>query len=163
MSRAERREYAVGSVAILVIVAILALTAMSNRRRIEGVAGAFHVTAEFARADGIAIGSPVRLAGMELGKVAQMTLDKNFRALLTLEFPQAVELPDDTAASIQTDGLFGAKFIEVQPGGSDKMLKSGGRISYAQDSVILEDLISMIVARAKSSRAAATTTGGTTP
>ena len=44
------------------------------------------------------------------------------------------------------------ELIEVQPGGSETLLKSGGRISYAQDSVILEDLIATIVARAKASR-----------
>lgn len=152
MSRAERREYAVGILATLVILAVLSFTAMSNRRRAEGADTAFHVTAEFGRADGVSVGSPVRIAGMEIGKVARMTLDPRFRALITLEFPRGVDLPDDSAASIQTDGLFGQKFIEVQPGGSETLLKSGGRISYAQDSVILEDLIATIVARAKTLR-----------
>ena len=152
MTRAERREYAVGIVATLVILAILSLSAMANRRRAEGADSAFHITAEFGRADGISVGSPVRIAGLEIGKVARMSLDQRFRALITLEFPRDVALPDDSAASIQTDGLFGAKFIEVQPGGSEALLKSGGRISYAQDSVILEDLITTIVARAKASR-----------
>jgi hypothetical protein len=40
----------------------------------------------------------------------------------------------------------------VQPGGAEALIKSGGRISYVQDSVILEDLIATIVARAKASR-----------
>ena len=153
MSRTERREYAVGIVATLVILAVLSFSAMANRRIAEGADRAFHVTAEFGRADGVSIGSPVRIAGLDIGKVAGMSLDQRFRALITLEFSRAVVLPDDSAASIQTDGLFGQKFIEVQPGGSETLLKSGGRISYAQDSVILEDLIATIVARAKASRA----------
>ena len=47
------------------------------------------------------------------------------------------------------------RIIEVQPGGSDTVLKTGGRISYVQDSVIIEDLIATIVARAKAARAEA--------
>jgi phospholipid/cholesterol/gamma-HCH transport system substrate-binding protein len=152
MSRTERREYAVGVVATLLIVAVLTLAALSNRRRAEGAAGAFAVTAEFARADGVNIGTPVRISGMTIGRVARMTLDGRYRAVLTLQFARALDLPEDTSAAIQTDGLFGEKFVEVQPGGADALLKSGGRISYVQDSVILEDLIATIVARAKASR-----------
>ena len=81
-----------------------------------------------------------------------MTLDDSYRAVLTLEFPKALDLSEDSSAAIQTDGLFGSKFVEVQPGGSDGAIKSGGRISYVQDSVILEDLIATIVARAKTLR-----------
>ena len=152
MSRTERREFATGAVATLVIVAILIGSAMANRRRTEGATGAFQVTAVFTRVDGINVGSPVRVAGMEIGKVARMTLDDSYRAVLTLEFPKALDLSEDSSAAIQTDGLFGSKFVEVQPGGSDGAIKSGGRISYVQDSVILEDLIATIVARAKTLR-----------
>lgn len=152
MSRTERREYAVGIIATLAIVAILGVSAMANRRRVEGNDTAFHVSAEFGRADGVSVGTPVRIAGLDLGKVIKMSLDDRRRALVVFQFPRTVELPDDSSASIQTDGLFGQKYVEVQPGGSDTLLKSGGRISYVQDSVILEDLINTIVARAKASR-----------
>ena len=152
MSRSERREYAVGCVAALVFVAVLTISAMSNRRRESSDLQMFHINTEFARADGIHVGSPVRIAGVNIGTVSHMDINDRFRALLTLQFKQSVALPDDTSAAIQTDGLFGAKFIEVQPGGSDKLLTSGGRIAYAQDSVIIEDLIARIVAQAKSNR-----------
>ena len=151
MSRTERREFATGALATLVIVAILIGSAMANRRS-EGATGAFQVTAAFVRVDGINVGSPVRVAGMEIGKVAKMRLDEQNRAVLTLEFPQALDLSEDSSAAIQTDGLFGSKFVEVQPGGAEDLIKSGGRISYVQDSVILEDLIATIVARAKALR-----------
>src|ERR1700758_4607604 len=119
MSRIERREYVVGIVTALVCVAVLTLSAMANRRRTEGDARLFHLSAEFARVDGIHVGSPVRIAGVPIGAVTHMDLDSRFRALLTLQFAQPVPLPEDTSAMIQTDGLFGSKFIEVQPGGSD--------------------------------------------
>ena len=59
-----------------------------------------------------------------------------------------------TAAIIETDGVFGSKYIEMVPGGTEAMLKSGARMSYTQDSVIIEDLIALIVQRAQAARAA---------
>ncbi|TAL03954.1 MAG: MCE family protein [Rhodospirillaceae bacterium] len=152
MSRIERREYMVGIVTALVCVAVLAFSAMANRRRTEGDTRLFHLSAEFARVDGIHVGSPVRIAGVRIGTVTHMDLDSRFRALLTLQFSRAVPLPEDTSAMIQTDGMFGSKFIEIQPGGADTLLTSGGRIAYVQDSVIIEDLIARIVNQAKAAR-----------
>lgn len=56
---------------------------------------------------------------------------------------------------IETDGLFGQKYVELRPGGSDRNLKNGARISFTQDAVILEDLVALIVQRAKAAQAAA--------
>lgn len=63
-----------------------------------------------------------------------------------------VPLPEDTAAIIETAGLFGAKYIELQPGGALDNLAPGDSISYTQDAVILEELLAKIVARAKAAR-----------
>jgi phospholipid/cholesterol/gamma-HCH transport system substrate-binding protein len=153
MSRRERREYMVGVIATLTIVAVLALSAMANRRRSEAEALGFHVVAEFARADGVSVGTPVRISGMDVGTIARMNLNASYRAVLTLSFPEEIALPRDTSAAIQTDGLFGSKFIELQPGGEEDVLEAGARLSYVQDSVILEDLVATIVARAKAARA----------
>jgi phospholipid/cholesterol/gamma-HCH transport system substrate-binding protein len=89
------------------------------------------------------------VAGINIGTVTAATLDDQQRAVLTFTLTQPVPLPDDTAAVIETDGLFGSKYIEFRPGGSEDMLKSGGRMSYIQDSVIIEDLVALIVRQAK--------------
>ncbi len=150
MSAVERREYLVGIVTAMVLIALFLLTALANRRAQDADADQrFVLTADFARADGIYTGSPVRVAGMKIGEVTKAILE-NGRAVMTLRFTTPVPLPEDTAAVIETDGLFGSKYIELRPGGDDKMLASGARIPYTQDSVILEDLIAMIVSRAKS-------------
>lgn len=154
MSAVERREFMVGICAAVVLVAVMLLTAVSNRRAQDADADQrFSLTADFARADGIYTGSPVRLVGMKVGEVTKSVLS-NGRAVLTMRFTTPVELPEDTAAVIETDGLFGSKYIELRPGGEEKNLASGARMSYTQDSVILEDLIALIVARTKSKTAA---------
>lgn len=151
MSRTERQEILVGALTALVIVVLLAMTAMANRRA-QDDPRLFHLSAEFARVDGVHIGSPVRISGIPVGSVAAMKLDERHRALVTFQLSRAVDLPDDTSALIQTDGVFGSKFIELSPGGADTLLKSGGRISYSQDSIIIESLIERIVNQAKANR-----------
>ena len=155
MSAVERREFMVGICAAVVLVAVMLLTAVSNRRSQDEQADKrFSLTADFARADGIYTGSPVRLVGMKVGEVTKAVLT-NGHAVLTMRFTAPITLPEDTAAVIETDGLFGSKYIELRPGGDEKNLASGARMSYTQDSVILEDLIALIVARTKGKPAAA--------
>jgi len=155
MSKTERREYMVGIMAAALLAAVLVFTALANRGAAQAGAGedAFILTAAFNRADGIHVGSPVRVAGMAVGDVAKAALDAEQRAVLTFRFTSALDLPEDTAAVIETDGLFGTKYIELRPGGTDELLKSGGRISYTQDSVIIEDLVELVVQRAKAAAA----------
>ena len=41
------------------------------------------------------------------------------RSYYALRFDSKIKIPDDSAASIETNGLFGGKYIEIQPGGSE--------------------------------------------
>ncbi len=155
MSRTERREYLVGVLAALVLGTILVFTALANRRALNDVPGTFNLTAEFSRADGVYVGTPVRVAGIPVGSVIKTELNEGHRATLTLRLTQQLALPEDTAAVVETDGIFGTKHIELQPGGAEETLKPGARMGYSQDSVIIEDLIAHIVQEAKATRAAA--------
>mgnify|MGYP003676116173 CR=1 FL=1 len=149
MSRTERREYIVGIVTAGALAAVLVLTAFANRQVVSLDDGLFRLTADFGRADGLYVGSPVRIAGLEVGTISDMGLNEQSQAILTLQFHDQIPLPEDTAAVIETDGIFGSKYLELYPGGTDEVLESGARISYTQDSVILEDLIALIVERAR--------------
>jgi phospholipid/cholesterol/gamma-HCH transport system substrate-binding protein len=163
MLKAERRETLVGVAALAVAAAGLVLTALGNRINEKAQDAAASYTAEFSRADGLHTGAPVRLAGVRIGSVGDVKLDAGYRAIMTLILTQDIPLPDDTAAIIETDGVFGSKYIELQPGGSLDMLKPGGRIGYTQDSVIIEELITKIVEQAKAATKAKPATDGNTP
>lgn len=149
MTRAERSEYIVGVLALGLLIGALVLTAFANRQSVSVDDGMFRVTADFGQADGIYVGSPVRIGGVDVGTVSEMALGEQSLATLTLLFYEYVPLPDDTAAVIETDGIFGSKYLELYPGGEDLLLEAGDRISYTQDSVILEELIALIVERAR--------------
>ncbi len=111
--------------------------------------GDYDVIAVFNRIDGLFDGDEVRLGGVNVGTVASQTLDKNFRAVVTLRIKGSVKLPTDTSAAIHTDGLFGAKYVILEPGGDEVFLAGGGRISMTQDALVVGDLLELIIAQGK--------------
>jgi phospholipid/cholesterol/gamma-HCH transport system substrate-binding protein len=153
LSKTERQEYLAGVLTAGVLAIVLVFTAMANRGVRPASESAMTLTASFNRSDGIQIGSPVRVAGIAVGSVTAAHLDSERKAVLTFNFTQPVALPDDTAAVIETDGIFGSKYIELRPGGTEDMLKTGDAFLYTQDAVIIEDLVALIVQRAKDARA----------
>jgi phospholipid/cholesterol/gamma-HCH transport system substrate-binding protein len=113
------------------------------------------VHAEFRKVDGINLGAEVRMAGIKVGQVVAQALADNYQAKLVLQLDDDIRLPIDTAAIIETDGLLGAKYIELQPGGDESVIPSGGSISYSQDSIIVEELLSKVISISKSRRGSA--------
>lgn len=114
--------------------------------------GGYTIVAKFNHAEGISIGSDVRIAGVSVGKVAETTLAPDYRAMATLRLKNGVEIPTDTAAAIEADSLLGTKFIELKIGGDDALIKPGGEIVYTQDSLTFDKLMDMILTQARTRR-----------
>lgn len=147
--REENRNILIGSAVLLALIAgLVAIHIHSAQEKTSG----YPLLARFDKAEGVVIGTEVRLAGVSVGKVTRQALDDDFRAVLTLQLDKGVTLPKDTNAAVQTDGLLGAKFIALQPGGDDKNLQSGEEIAYTQSSLSLQDLLDMIISQAESAR-----------
>jgi phospholipid/cholesterol/gamma-HCH transport system substrate-binding protein len=119
--------------------------------------GSYEVTARFSRADGLAAGGIVQAAGVPVGEIKELRLDENFRAVAVLLIDDGVELDSDATASIVTDGLFGAKFIQLDVGAGDAIIGDGQEIAFTEDSLVLDDLLQLIISRAKQARSG---TGG---
>lgn len=114
----------------------------------------YTLTARFSRVDGITKGSEVRLVGVPIGAVAGERLDPNTgQAFLDLTVQPGIQLPADTTVKVLSDGVFGGKFIKLDPGGSFDMLQDGDQIEFTQDSVILERIIERIVTGAEKRKA----------
>jgi phospholipid/cholesterol/gamma-HCH transport system substrate-binding protein len=80
--------------------------------------------------------------------VAAIRFDpKDYKAVVTLRIdPQYNQIPEDSYASIQTQGLLGGKYIGLSPGGLDTHLKDGSRIDQTQSAIVLESLINKFFA-----------------
>ena len=100
--------------------------------------------ASFNRIDGIFIGSDIRISGVKVGEVLNLELEKN-KPILYFTLKKNVAVPNDSSISIQTDGLFGSKYLTIEPGGSLKNLDNDGQINYTEDSILIEDLLNKII------------------
>lgn len=104
---------------------------------------AYEVVASFSSAGGVAPGSDVRIAGVKVGSVSDVSLDgETFRAVATLAIRAGVELPEDTIALIDADGLLGGSYVSLQPGASFDLLSPGGEIENTQGAISLNGIIS---------------------
>ncbi len=159
VNRGEIRDVAVGAVAIALLATILALFYSGGFQEARAGMKAYRIVADFNRIDGLDTGAEVSLSGVPVGRVEAVTLSPSFRVHTTLLIDAGVGLPVDTAASIQTDGLLGAKSMVLDPGGDERMLTDGGAIAYTQDAVVVSDLLDLIIAEGRSTRAAAAAEG----
>ena len=148
----EIREIIIGGATITVLVG--ALFIINVRDSIIGVAGSqdLTVTAKFNKVDGLSKDSEVRLGGIKIGHVFRMALDDQFRAVITLRLDKSVSIPKDSSASIQTDGLFGAKFVVLEPGAETVDLKPHDQLIFTQDAVIVTDLLELIISEGRIAR-----------
>lgn len=109
-----------------------------------GVGGSDSATysASFRSAEGIGIGTDVRLAGVKVGSVMNMSLDPaTFRAETEFSIQENVALPDDSAVIISSEGLLGGSYVEILPGGSPFNLEPGSEIEDTQSSVSIVQLL----------------------
>ena len=107
-----------------------------------GTRDSYSVTARFDNIGGLKERSPVRSAGVTVGRVTSISLDsKMFQGLVTMELDKGVEFPVDSSAKILTSGLLGDQYIGIEPGYEEKVLASGDVIRQTQSAVVLENLI----------------------
>jgi phospholipid/cholesterol/gamma-HCH transport system substrate-binding protein len=100
----------------------------------------------FEKADGLVVGSDVKVSGIKVGRVETLSMDNDtFEAVAKLMVKEGILLPKDTSAAIVSESLLGGKYLALTPGGDEENLKSGGEIRRAQSSIVLESLLSQMV------------------
>jgi phospholipid/cholesterol/gamma-HCH transport system substrate-binding protein len=107
--------------------------------------GGLTLYASFDELGGLKPRAPVVIAGVKVGQVESIELDKTFRARARLALDTGLQLPVDTSASIMTAGLLGDKYVSLQLGGEEELLHSGEEIAFTESAVILERLIGQFV------------------
>lgn len=128
--------------AVIVIAAVFFLFAYRTSG-VEAGSGGYKVFAEFDNAEGINVGSDVRMAGVKIGTVVEQSLNpENFQARVALQVDSTLRLTEDVTAKVTAEGLLGAKFIALEQGGAEATLADGGMIAYTQGAVDIWSLIS---------------------
>ncbi len=134
-------EFSVGCFVLVGLVAVLYLALQVGSAQFFNK-DSYELQARFSSASGVNPGSRVEIAGVRVGTVKEIVLSDNFYAIATFQLPKALELDDDTIASIKTAGLIGDRFIQLNPGGSGFPLEPGDMIVDTESAMDIESLIS---------------------
>jgi len=127
--------------AIVVAAAILFLVLGYTRAGTRGASG-YEVNARLAKVDGLGVGTDVRLSGVRVGSVADLTLDpKTYLVTVHMNIHDDIKIPMDSSILVTSSGLLGTPYLSITPGGDDKMLAAGGMIENAQGSIDVMNLI----------------------
>lgn len=106
----------------------------------------YPLKARFQSIAGLNEGAPVEIAGVRVGKVIKIELDKtDYDAVVHMAIRPEVRVQRDSIASIRSTGLIGDKFVSISPGGFDEYLEPGDVIMETESSVSIEELISKYI------------------
>ncbi|SFT60214.1 outer membrane lipid asymmetry maintenance protein MlaD [Sedimentitalea nanhaiensis] len=114
---------------------------------LSGTTSGYELNASFRSLEGVAVGTDVRLAGVKIGTVTDVVLNpQTYRADTRFSVKQGIDVPDDSAAIIASEGLLGGNFLEIVPGGSEFYFEPGDVVEDTQGAVSLISLLIKFVA-----------------
>ncbi|MDT4290044.1 outer membrane lipid asymmetry maintenance protein MlaD [Methylomonas sp. MO1] len=103
----------------------------------------YTVIAHFQNSGGLKVKSPVSVAGVRIGRVSAIRLDKDsHESIVEMRIEsQYNNLPSDSGVSIYTAGLLGEQYVSLDPGSSDEYLKDKSTIDITSSAIVLEEMI----------------------
>lgn len=133
-------EVAVGGVVLAAALFFGAYTVQSTGFSLSSAG--YPLSASFRSIEGVSVGTEVRLAGVKIGTVTDIALNtETYRADTQISVIGGIEIPDDSAIIVASEGLLGGNYIEISPGGSPFFFDPGDEIIDTQGSVSLITLL----------------------
>lgn len=102
------------------------------------------VKARFSNISGLKEGSSVEIAGVQIGKVAKISLD-NYQAFVELLINPEIKIQEDAIASVRTQGIIGDKYVKISPGGAEEYIQPNGILTETESTVDIEELVSKYI------------------
>lgn len=134
-------EVALGAVVLITAVAFVVFAVRTTGTALSG-GSSYTLNATFRSAEGVRPGTELRLAGVRIGSVTDMSLDpQTFRAQIAMSIDSGLALPLDSTIQVATEGLLGGTYLEILPGGDFENLEPGGTFQDTQSSVSLITLL----------------------
>lgn len=105
----------------------------------------YNIKVIFGFANGIKVGAPLRLAGVDLGEVKEIKLTHdeasgNTKVVITAWIDTDAKIPKDSRAWVNTLGLLGEKYLEVIPGKDYQNLLSPGDMLIGEDPTSVQEV-----------------------
>ena len=136
-------QFIVGIFTLLGIAALVILSVSLGKISLFPPPG-YTLYASFDNISGLKTGDQVQLAGVQVGKVVDIGI-KDYRARVVMRINQGVPIDEDAIAAIKTSGIIGDKYVSIELGPSDRILRNGDTIQLTQSAFVLEDAIGQLI------------------
>ncbi|KFX03497.1 organic solvent ABC transporter [Pectobacterium betavasculorum] len=144
----KKTEVWVGVFMLIALAAILFLCLKVADLKAIGSEPTYRLYATFDNIGGLKARSPIRIGGVVIGRVADISLDeKTYLPRVAMDIQQRYDhIPDTSSLAIRTSGLLGEQYLALNIGFEDEdmgttILKDGGVIQDTKSAMVLEDLI----------------------
>lgn len=133
MSRSFRdRNPFVIAITCLIAMVLMLVGVVVLKARLEKT---FPITAQFADAAGLSSGAPIRVAGVQVGKVGSIKPDRTHGlVIVTLKINDGVQLGPHTRADVSLATLLGAKYVKLSGRVTTPYLQKGAVIPQERTS-----------------------------
>ena len=136
-------DFLIGTIVLLFAIGFFSYSFKSSK---ISTGSGYNIIAKFENADGITIGSDIKIAGIKVGTIIEQNLDeKTSKANLKMNIASNIKIPADSSAKIASEGLLGAKYISISIGGDEEILKNDQEIYFTQSSVNFEELLGKFI------------------
>jgi phospholipid/cholesterol/gamma-HCH transport system substrate-binding protein len=136
----------VGLFVLLGALSLLFLALKAGNMSTISFSKTYSIVGRFDNIGGLKPQSPVKSAGVVVGRVGAITFDdKMFQANVRIDLDPQYKFPKDSSLKILTSGLLGEQYIGIEAGGDTKNLVEGDRITRTQSAAVLEDLINQFI------------------
>jgi len=126
----------------------------------------YKISANFPMVDGVKEGTDVKINGVKVGSIENVMLNTDpgasqFLVKVVMTIDSSIQLPTDTMALVSSESLLGGKYMSLEPGVDETIIKNDGtgRVTRTQAPMRLDDLIGQMIysnKRGDSSAGAAT-------
>ena len=129
----------------------------ADLKKVQG----YTVSANFPMIDGVMEGTDVKINGVKVGSISSLSLNTKqggdqFLVTVTMSIRDGIDLPEDTIAMIASEGLMGGKYLSLEPGIEEDLVKKDGtgKIARTQSPLRFDDLIGQLIYSNKSTPSA---------
>lgn len=137
--------------AVVIAFALLFLGFAYSSADLQKVKG-YIISANFPMVDGLKEGIDVKINGVKVGSVEDLKLltdpgPNQYLVNVKMTIDPSVRLPADTIAMVASESLLGGKYMSLEPGIEDELIKNDGtgRLTRTQAPLRLDDLIGQLI------------------
>lgn len=137
--------------AVLVVAGVFLAYSLSSGGK--GSGGGYPLVANFGSAEGLSVGSEVRISGVKVGQVREIRLDpETYDAQVVVLVSNTYKLAKTSSISLKNEGLLGGVYLEIEPVPPDEdqagkdVLKPNDEIGFGQGAIDVIRLLADFIA-----------------